>query len=74
MFVIESMLGRSWVSLACCAAEYHPMPIICASHKSERLVARSATNSLFRFVAGIIENSIAAVMRLLGGQNLDWIR
>jgi hypothetical protein len=47
------------------------MLIICASHKNERSVARSATSSLFRFAAGIIASSIAAAMRLLGGQDSD---
>jgi hypothetical protein len=52
----------------------HQMLIICASHKSARSVARSATSSLYRYVADIIASFIATAMRQLGGRDSDLIQ
>jgi len=59
---------------ATCGCSGEAPRIICASRKSARLAARSATNSPFPSVAAIIANYIAAATKRHGGQNLCWIR
>src|ERR1700689_4255876 len=74
VFATGIMSDRSCAMAVWFAVGRHQMLIICASHKSARSVARSATSSRSRFVEGIIVNSIATATRQVGGQNLDWIR